>query len=173
MGGIGHDIRYWFNDENDDQIVNSEYFVYSSSCYLGMFNIPLPNTINPGQNELFVEVWDNLNNRSIKSIVLDIKESNQILAYKVFNFPNPFNDKTTFTFKTSSIPVSCTITIFDLDGRKIKTLRNECNNTFCTMDWNGLNENEELIENGTYIYILQLRNEEFDYENIYKLSKVK
>ena len=41
------------------------------------------------------------------------------------------------------------------------------------MDWNGLNENEELIENGTYIYILQLTNEEFDYENIYKLSKVK
>ena len=175
MDGLGHNIRYWFNDEAYQTILESQDFLYTSNCdsvYTGQFEIKLEN-LDFGLNHLYVEVWDNFNNKSLKSIEL-ILENNNFTAFDVYNFPNPFKNKTQFTFKTSTYPTIVDIAIFDLSGKKIKSINNyECISSFCNIEWNGRDNHGKKINNGTYIYSLTLKNDNDIYKKLYKLTKLK
>ena len=175
MDGLGHNIRYWFNNQESQIILDSQDFLYTSNCdsiYVGQFEVKLEN-LNYGLNTLNVEIWDNFNNKSTKSIDLNL-ESNSFKAFDVFNFPNPFKEKTFFTFKTSTYPVNINITVFDLSGKKIKSFNNyECMTSFCSIEWDGKDKFGYKINNGTYLYSLNISNSTNSYKNIYKLSKLK
>ena len=175
MDGLGHNIRYWFNNQESQIILDSQDFLYTSNCdsiYVGQFEVKLEN-LNYGLNTLNVEIWDNFNNKSTKSIDLNL-ESNSFKAFDVFNFPNPFKEKTFFTFKTSTYPVNINITVFDLSGKKIKSFNNyECMTSFCSIEWDGKDKFGNKINNGTYLYSLNISNSTNSYKNIYKLSKIK
>ena len=139
----------------------------------GEFNIPLVD-LNLGQNILYVEIWDNFNNKTVQSIILNI-ENFSFKAYDVYNFPNPFSERTYFTFKTSSFPCDVVITIFDLNGRKINEVNDLCVSSFCSLEWNGRNSSSKYVKNGTYIYHLKLTNQSSGniFEGVYKLTKLK
>ena len=77
------------------------------------------------------------------------------------------------TFKLSSVPTSSKISIFDLNGKKIKTLNHDCENLFCSVKWDGKDLNLKQISNGTYIYHLELDNNEDIFKGIYKITKLK
>ena len=174
MGGLGHNIRYWFNNEQSYKEINSENFIYTSNCEnnpSGQFSINVID-LNDGKNTLFIEVWDNLNNRSLSQIDLNIK-SFIFETYDVYNFPNPFKKDTYFTFKTSTYPTIAKIKIFNLNGDHIQTLDQNCESSFCSIYWNGKNKENNFINNGTYIYNLSLKNDDMKYNNLYKLTKLK
>ena len=68
------------------------------------------------------------------------------------NFPNPFNPTTTISY---SLPLNChvTITIYDISGREIITLRKE-NETagYRSITWDGQDKNGSIVHSGVYIY---------------------
>ncbi|MCK4639853.1 MAG: T9SS type A sorting domain-containing protein, partial [Candidatus Marinimicrobia bacterium] len=68
------------------------------------------------------------------------------------NFPNPFNPTTTISY---SLPRNChvTITIYDISGREIITLRKE-NETagYRSITWDGQDKNGSIVHSGVYIY---------------------
>tara|TARA_B100000676_G_scaffold3387_1_gene3126 strand:+ start:45 stop:2576 length:2532 start_codon:yes stop_codon:yes gene_type:complete len=175
MDGLGHNVKYWFNNQEDQIILDSQDFLYTSNCdsvYVGQFEVKLEN-LDYGLNKLNVEIWDNFNNKSTNSIDLNL-ESNSFKAFDVFNFPNPFKDKTYFTFKTSLYPVNVDIKIFNLSGKIIKTFNNyECITSFCSVEWDGKDRFGNKINNGTYIYSLNLKSENKSFNKLYKLSKLK
>jgi len=174
MGGLGHNIRYWFNDEDNYQIIEPELFQYISNCNEvseGKFFIDIPN-LPLGNNILFVEIWDNLNNKTLSNLSFNLKSFEPEL-YDVYNFPNPFDEDTFFTFRTSVYPVSVYIKIFDFNGNKIKSLSEDCISSFCSVYWNGRNNQNKFIKNGTYIYSIEINNNNYNYKNLYKLTKIK
>lgn len=79
------------------------------------------------------------------------------------NYPNPFNPSTKIEF---SVPISSEIelVIYDLFGRKIKTLEKDFyqQGQYQTI-WDGTNEANTKVASGTYIYTLR--------SNSYTLSK--
>ncbi len=176
MGGLGHNIRYWFNNEQDNIFINSEQFNYTSTCeqnLAGEFSISIVD-LDLGYNNLCVEIWDNFNNRTIECISIYIQDTS-FKAYDIFNFPNPFSDETYFTFKLSSNETSnATISIFDLNGKKIKTLKFDCDNElFCSKKWDGKDSNSKKIKNGTYLYHLEVNDGNNNFKGIYKITKLK
>ena len=174
MGGLGHNIRYWFNDEDNYQIIEPESFQYISNCNEvseGKFSIDIPN-LNFGDNILFVEIWDNLNNKTLSNLSFNLK-SFSLELYDVYNFPNPFDADTFFTFRTSIYPISVDLKIFDLKGNKVKSFSEDCISSFCSIYWNGRNNQNKFIENGTYIYSIEIKNNNNSYKNLYKLTKIK
>jgi len=172
--GLGHSIRYWFNDEQNQNIINTDQFDYISNCdttFIGEFNIE-PKNLSLGSNILFVEVWDNFNNKTLKSISL-ILDSYFFRAYDVYNFPNPFKDQTNFTFKVSAFPSIITISIFNLKGQKIKVIDNyECSTSFCNIRWDGKNSSGNKVNNGTYLYHLKIVKDDDIFENLYKITRL-
>lgn len=175
MDGLGHSIRYWINDEQNQTIIDNEQFNYISSCdstSVGEFKIE-SEKLYLGNNQLFVEAWDNFNNKTLSLINLNL-ENSSFKAYDVYNFPNPFKKETHFTFKISEYPSKAKISIFNLDGRRLKVIDNqECLNTFCSVFWDGKNSSGNYINNGTYIYHLELRNNNKIFKNLYKVTKLK
>ena len=174
MGGLGHGIRYWFNNEENYKIIDSENFIYTTNCEdnpSGQFKIDVLD-LNDGKNTLFIEIWDNLNNKTVSQIDINVK-SFKFESYDVYNFPNPFTKDTYFTFKTSKYPTIAKIKIFNLNGAHIQTLHQNCESSFCSIYWNGKNKENNFIKNGTYIYNLSLKHSNMEYNNIYKLTKLK
>ena len=82
---------------------------------------------------------------------------NLVYDYKLYqSFPNPFNNTTRIKF---DLPISqnITINVFDILGRKIRTLVNNivysAGNHF--IDWNGKNDFDATIPSGVYFYRLE------------------
>ncbi|HPG39310.1 MAG TPA: T9SS type A sorting domain-containing protein [bacterium] len=79
--------------------------------------------------------------------------------YQLFqNYPNPFNPATTINF---SLPGNETVSlaVFDLTGRKIKTLVNETFNAGNhTVTWDGCNDAGQRVPSGVYLYKIQTGN---------------
>ena len=175
MDGLGHSIRYWVNNEQNQNIIDMQEFNDISSCdsiSIGEFSIETTD-FNLGYNDLFVEVWDNFNNKTLTAIELKLEYST-FKAYDVYNFPNPFQDKTQITFKTSTFPSIAKVSIFDLSGKRLKVIDNyECITSFCNIEWDGKNSSGDKINNGTYIYHLEVKNGSNSFENLYKITKLK
>jgi hypothetical protein len=79
------------------------------------------------------------------------------------NYPNPFNPLTHIRFQINdinldhgtSVPVN--LNIYDLLGRKVKTLVNQdLNIGDYTMTWDGTNDFQQNVASGSYIYMLQI-----------------
>jgi hypothetical protein len=87
--------------------------------------------------------------------------SNKLNAYNLYNYPNPFSDRTYFTFSLSKLPEQLNIKIFSIAGRLLKTLSQNSSQLragFNKIEWNGRDEDGDRIANGVYIYKLIIIN---------------
>ena len=71
------------------------------------------------------------------------------------NYPNPFNPSTTIAYDLPTESI-VNITIYDMMGKKIKTLVNEYKAAgFKNIKWDGKNDKNESVSAGVYVYLLQ------------------
>lgn len=78
----------------------------------------------------------------------------------VYNYPNPFSDQTYFTFKLSQIPDELEIKIFTISGRLIKSIKRngaQLNFDFNRINWDGRDEDGDIIASGVYLYKMIVR----------------
>jgi len=73
---------------------------------------------------------------------------------EVMNYPNPFKDKTDFTFVLKSdAPADIKIVVYTIAGRKIRTLTPTLLHAgFNAVEWDGRDERGNEVANGTYLY---------------------
>ena len=161
--GIGHNFRYWFNNETESYNINPAFFSYNNACSgSGDLIITVPESYT-GYNTIYFEAWDNYNNRTEESINLNILNYTieNVIITDFLNLPNPFKQSTHFTFQVpepSNLPISIEIDIFDLDGNLLKTLTHKnINQTFNSITWDGSNSANQDLPNGTYIAYIVAR----------------
>jgi type IX secretion system substrate protein len=109
-----------------------------------------------GKNIIMATVSDNQYTRS-KRWVLIVKAAKK---YDLFqNYPNPFNGVTTIPFELQK-DGNVEISIYDILGRKVKTLINKPY-TFGkhTITWDGTNANGKVVSSGIYFY--QIKSMDF------------
>ena len=81
--------------------------------------------------------------------------SNELNILYCYNYPNPFNKDTYFTFKLTQIPDELHINIFTIAGRLIKKITktsSELNYDFNRIYWDGRDEAGDVPANGVYLY---------------------
>jgi len=77
-------------------------------------------------------------------------------AYKITNFPNPFNPSTTIEFSIQD-DSSIDLSIFNIKGQIIKTLtQNEFTKGSYSIIWNGEDESNNPVSTGIYFYKLNV-----------------
>lgn len=102
--------------------------------------------------------------------------SSEFALLNLYNYPNPFSDKTFFTFILPIMPEELKIDIYTIAGRKIKEIKKtpgELIIGFNKIEWNGTDEDGDAIANGTYLYKVIIRTSEEFYQLTQKFSKVK
>ena len=77
-------------------------------------------------------------------------------GFMVFNnYPNPFNPTTTISYVLSN-DAWVNISIYDMLGRRVKTLINRKQSTgFKTVEWNATNDAGDFVSSGVYLYVIQ------------------
>jgi type IX secretion system substrate protein len=144
-----------FDKDGDDVLnnwnLNEMYSSKRDSCYV--FNsaqYPL------GINSVRVEVTDNQYTNT-QSWIVDIKPAKKYELSQ--NYPNPFNGTTTIPFELQK-DGNVNITIYDVLGRKVKTLINQPY-TFGkhTITWEGSDANSNEVSSGIYFY--QIKSGEY------------
>ncbi|MBD3290190.1 T9SS type A sorting domain-containing protein, partial [candidate division KSB1 bacterium] len=77
------------------------------------------------------------------------------------NYPNPFNPDTHIPYQISK-NARVILTIYDLNGRQIRTLINEEQSPgHYTITWNATDSFGEKVSSGIYLYRLQVEKDVF------------
>ena len=96
--------------------------------------------------------------------------------YNLFNFPNPFSERTFFTFQVQNnenYSVKTKIKIYSQDGTLLMELADESNQNFISIEWDGNDSNSNLLPNGTYIYTAEIKIDEESINTAGKLSIIR
>ena len=105
-----------------------------------------------------IKAWDNANNPSEAQIKLDVTESDIFELKNVYNFPNPFYDKTQFTFEiTQSAEIS--IDTYTLSGLKVNSIFPKYfEEGYGIIDWDGTDQFGQILSNGVYLFQMKAKN---------------
>ena len=176
---IGHNTRYGFNDKNNLlYLAHNEDYTFLNNCNGISFNIMLPEYLE-NQSKLFIESWDNANNKSLDSLSLNtVSKSDNNKIFNVYNFPNPLSDRTFFTYQIKDFTSTRVITelnIYTQSGLLINQINHETNiaSNFISIEWDGMDSEYNLLPNGTYLYTLEIMLDGHIYEKIGKLSIIR
>ncbi|NVM02672.1 MAG: T9SS type A sorting domain-containing protein, partial [Candidatus Helarchaeota archaeon] len=97
------------------------------------------------------------------------KVSSHLEITKVYNFPNPIDRDTYFTYILTKEAEEVSIKLFTISGRLIKVLNNAPSKAgYNQIYWDGKDEDGDNLANGVYFYKIIAKNED---ENFSLLQK--
>ena len=80
--------------------------------------------------------------------------NNEVIKYKISNYPNPFNPVTTINY-TLGKNADANISVYNLMGQKVRTLVNETKEKGDhSVVWNGKDDKNQSVASGVYFYRL-------------------
>ena len=154
--GVGHDLEGILNDNISNPVDFTNYFTsdLNSNGKSGQINYPF-NDISTGDYKMEIKAWDVFNNYSTKTAYFTVVGSDKLMISDVYNYPNPFSNKTTFTFQANlNTLLDLKIKIYTIAGRLIKEIEENNKSGYVMVPWDGRDEDGNLIANGTYFYKL-------------------
>ena len=87
---------------------------------------------------------------TVDSLVVNvIPESSKQIIFNVLNFPNPFSDRTFFTYQVnneSNTLIDTKINIYTQEGKLLNSLTDSRTNNFVAIEWDGTDTNSNLFE---------------------------
>ena len=94
----------------------------------------------------------------------------------VYNYPNPAESETYFTFRLPVIPDEMKINVYTIDGRIVKKfdiVSSELNLNFNKIFWNLRDEDGDKLANGVYLYKIMMTSGAKSQQIIQKLAIVR
>ncbi|RMD94954.1 MAG: T9SS C-terminal target domain-containing protein, partial [Calditrichaeota bacterium] len=117
----------------------------------------------PGQEDrhtLKVKAWDNANNSTTATVDVVVVHEEGLVLKDVLNYPNPFAEKTTFTFFLNR-DAEVKIKIYTISGQLIRTLEYPfAHSGFNMIEWDGRDEEGDRPANGIYIFKLIAKSQD-------------
>lgn len=172
---IGHEITGKLNNGKEVVVMNEFYTTENNSYKQGKVIYPFAN-LSEGTYNLTFKAWDTYKNSSSSSIEFIVAESEKLALIQVMNFPNPFVDRTNFSFdhNRTGETLEVKIEISDNLGRLIKTLTKTISNSSSTikdLEWEGTDDIGAKLSSGTYIYKINVTSQK-DKANAYEVHRL-
>jgi hypothetical protein len=111
-----------------------------------------------------VRAWDVYNNFGQATIKFIVDDSPQIALNRLFNYPNPFQDYTTFQFEHNRAgePLEVEIHIFNQMGEIVKTFNEQLvstGNLVNEIEWDGTSNQGYQLGAGVYVYRVRVKSQ--------------
>ncbi len=159
--GVGHKLEGILNEDESDPIDFSNYFTgdLDAGGKSGVINYRF-SSIENGDYQLLVKAWDVFNNFSEENTFFTVVDGNDLVVRDVYNYPNPFSDRTQFTFQQNlSQPIDVKIKVYSIAGRLINEIeKKSINDRFVVIDWDGRDADGDQLANGTYLYKIIIKS---------------
>lgn len=158
--GVGHEIIATIDTNPQQSFVLNEFYEGSLNDYTrGRIEYPL-DELPEGSYSLKVRAWDVHNNFSEDEIFFEVASSEELSVRNVYNYPNPMNNATRFTFEHNQpgTPLDVSVRIFTLSGKPVQQIENQLITTssYASISWDGRDRDHNRLGNGTYIYVLRV-----------------
>ena len=162
--GIGHEIIATIDTEPEQSFTLNNFYESNLDDFTsGRINFPISD-LPSGAHNLMVRAWDVHNNPSEREIQFEVAKGQQLEVRNIFNYPNPMSEETEFIFEHNQPgnPLDIAIRIFTLSGRPVDIIRREgllTNGNYVRIPWSGRDRDGNILANGTYIYVVEIRAE--------------
>lgn len=161
----------------DGQRIYSHQLVYDYDTIERKLNIVLEPQLTKGEHNLRIYL-KNAFGRISSQPVIDkyFKVTSNLEILQVYNYPNPFNNGTYFTFILTQIPDEIQIKIYTVAGRLIKEIHltsSELSTNFNKVFWDGRDADGDFLGNGVYLYKIIAKKGEQTQTRIQKLAVVR
>lgn len=172
---------FTINDTANIKIrLNNNYVSFSENDIryepLGSGNVEIrwTPTLNDGDNTICVYAKDLAGNSS-DTLNLTVRVSSKVELKNVFNYPNPMQSGTWFTFDalTPTHMEELIIKIYTISGRLIRSISVPCNLGYNRIYWDGRDQDGDEIANGVYLYKIIIKSNNTTVETVQKLAKVR
>jgi len=160
--GVGRDISGVLNNDNAKSISLNDYFTGDLDTYQsGTIKYNLKD-LPAGNHTLKLRAFDVFNNPSEQSVEFVVANSEQLALKHVLNYPNPFNNFTTFHFDHNkpNEQLDILIQVFTISGKLVKSLYTTSNTAgthFDGISWNGTDDYGDKLANGVYLYKVNVK----------------
>ena len=153
----GHEMILYDKAQSIEYYIGDKFEYDTNSLTTGIF-IFTPD-LNFEDITIKVKAWDNANNPSEEEINVNVTDGNIFELRNVYNFPNPFFDKTQFTFELTQ-GAEVIIDIYTLSGLKINSISSGYfNEGFGIIDWDGTDQFGQILSNGVYLFQIKAKND--------------
>ncbi|MBN2367280.1 MAG: type IX secretion system sortase PorU, partial [Calditrichaeota bacterium] len=175
-GEVGHRIELTIDESVKKDV--TDFFVYEKDSYTaGKVEYTLP-ALSAGNHKLKIACWDNLNNYSEKEVSFRTSGASDLMLVDVVNYPNPFSDRTYFTFQLDAPEgfADVTISVYTVTGRKIYEWHDIARRGFNKIPgdgWDGRDRDGDYVANGVYLYKISVDDGSSSLEKIEKLAIVR
>lgn len=162
--GIGHDLTATLNDDRFNAIILNEYYQADADSYSsGTVRYPYSD-LPEGEHTIDVKVWDIFNNSATKSLNFVVVESAEMLLEAIYNYPNPFTDRTLFNIEHNRPGelLDVVIRIYDMRGNLVTVLQQQVYADGYRIEppeWEGKSMGGATLGGGLYVYQVVVRNE--------------
>ena len=159
---LGHDMVLVIDNDYKNTIVLNNYFLADLDTYQKgnlMYALPL---LAEGAHSIMIKVWDLLGNSTTKTLNFVVPAS-EILSFKnLYNYPNPFQNYTQFSFEHNKVGVSLEINLSLYDGRGNLLFTKPLNGNYkanrVVANWDGAGIGSAQIQAGVYYYRLSIND---------------
>lgn len=155
--GIGHDITLVIDNQvRDIRVLNDWYVSDLNSWQSGTIRYPLP-IQTKGPHTLVLKAWDGANNSTETRLDYVVAEQEKLEISNVMNFPNPFKDRTRFSFEHNQPgkKIQVELRIYSTAGQLIKRLNGpfqSAGTRNIQVEWDGRDESGRKVQKAIYIY---------------------
>jgi hypothetical protein len=158
--GVGHEIIATIDTEPQQSFVLNDFYEGSLNDFTqGRIEYPL-DQLPEGSYTLKVRAWDVHNNPTEEEIFFEVASSEELSVRNVFNFPNPMNNATRFSFEHNQPgnPLDVSVRIYTLSGKPVQQIEQSLITTssYASISWDGRDRDYDRLGNGTYIYVLRV-----------------
>lgn len=161
--GVGHEIIATIDTKPQQSFVLNNFYEGNLNDYTsGRIEYPLED-IPEGNYALKVRAWDVHNNPSEKEVFFQVADQEDLVVDNVYNYPNPMNNRTSFTFEHNQQgnPLDIDIRIYTLSGKPVQRIQeyippSNTLSSYASIPWNGRDRDNDRLGNGTYIYVLRV-----------------
>ncbi|MGE5496796.1 MAG: type IX secretion system sortase PorU, partial [Syntrophothermus sp.] len=176
--GIGHRLEAVLNGNENSPIDLSGEFTgdLDSGGKSGVIRHQFTG-MAPGSYKVKVKVWDVFNNPGEQEKTFTVTDNEGLVVRDVYNYPNPFKDRTTFSFQHNlNEAVNVIVKVYTVSGRMIRQIEGRSiSDRFVRLDWDGRDEDGNLAANGTYLYKIVVKSisDSYSKELLGKLAVVR
>ncbi len=174
--GVGHSIEAWINNSSQSKDLTEFYTSKLDDFREGTVQYKLQD-LPRGRNSLRVRGWDTFNNSTTAETFFEVTSNEQLTIADVMNYPNPFSQGTSFTFRQNQLtPLTITVKVYTLAGRQIRSIEtSSAGEPFIRIPWDGRDRDGDILANGVYLYKLIVKTSDgrFTSEALGKLAVLK
>ena len=163
--GIGHDLTATLNEDRINAVILNEFYQANANSYnSGVIRYPF-SKLEPGAYSVTVKIWDIHNNSSESILDFVVMESEEMLMEQLYNFPNPFFDRTWFNIEHNrpDSNLRLVLHIYNMSGELIRVIDQEVDSPGYRLEpveWDGTSSGGAEMGGGMYVYRATLSTDE-------------